>query len=289
MDIENFDQQDPWYTKIWFLTILAVGAFIHQIMLIPLIVCAFIKYKNYSSPSGQLNNISASKEYPMNTPNNNMYIDALENTGYEDGMRYIVRPEVVITVQKNYVESKPVGELSHFDFGKPEGSLGCFLSYTPNLLHEPTERQIAYLKGLGVVIPDGITKEDASCMIDRATNPDDLKSPSPEIVDMAVGLNLRFSAFVGAKSLLWQLVNQTGNKNKAALFGYAIYKQLRNEAIGNMLKDPNRDLFYKFADHVLTDQALMRSLDGRPPEDYLRPHKGTLIYKASASWFSPKK
>lgn len=191
-----------------------------------------------------------------------------------------------VTVKFKSVECDPVGALTHLDFGKPAGALGCFLNYEPRVLSEPTERQLAYLKDLGVFIPDGITKDDASCMISRATGEDDLESPGPELVALAVGLGVRFSAFIGAAGLLRQIVGQTGERDRAALFGYAVRQSLQGSGLGNMLEDPAVGSFYDFADQVAADPALLRSPNGREPADYIHPHKGTAIYKAAAALFS---
>lgn len=196
------------------------------------------------------------------------------------------RIEVAVTVRHEYKKAEPVGELAHLDFGKPAGALGCFLSYEPRALSEPTERQLSYLKDLGVHIPDGITKDDASCMISRAIGEDDLESPPPELVALASGLGVRFSAFIGSAGLLRQIVCQIGERDRAALFGYAVRQSLRGSSLGNMLEDPEVSVFYSFADHIVADPALLRSLAGREAADYIHPHKGTAIYKTAAAQFS---
>jgi len=187
-----------------------------------------------------------------------------------------------VKITTRLVERDPIGELSHLDFRKPAGILGCFLNYEPKVLREPTEKQLSYLKDLGVLIPDGITKDDASYMISRATGDDDMESPGPELVSLAVGLGIRFSAFIGATGLLRQIVRQTGERDRAALFGYAVRQSLRGSDLGNMLDDPAVGSFYSFADQVIADPALLRSLNGREPADYIHPYKGTAIYKAAA-------
>ena len=62
----------------------------------------------------------------------------------------------------------------------------------------PTERQLEYLKNLGVVIPEGVTKTDASYMIDRVVEEfDSFDAPKPSLVALALGLKTEFSAFIG--------------------------------------------------------------------------------------------
>ena len=153
-------------------------------------------------------------------------------------------------------------------------------------MYEPSERQLAYLKDLGVFIPDGITNVDASCMISRATGEDDLKSPGPELVALADGLGTEFSAYVGARGLIACIYTQASERDRAALYAYAVRQSLKGAAFGNMLSDPEHGVFYDFADRVLADPALLRSLNGRDATDLQHPHKGTAIYKAAAAHFA---
>lgn len=199
-----------------------------------------------------------------------------------------VTPEVgiTVTIRHGRVKREPVGELSHLDFENPAGELGCFLNYEPRVLREPSEKQLAYLKDLGVFIPDGITNVDASCMIGRATGEDDPEGPGPELAALAAGLGTRFSAFISAAGLLRAIVEQADEKERAALFAYGVRQSLLGSTFGNMLEDPEVGAFYAFADRVVADPALLRSLNGRAAEDYLHPHKGTAIYKAAAALFS---
>lgn len=193
---------------------------------------------------------------------------------------------VTVTFRHERTEHKPAGELSHLDFGRPAGELGCFLNYEPRVLREPSEKQLAYLKDLGVFIPDGITNVDASCMISRVTGEDDPEGPGPELVALAAGLGTQFSAFISAAGLLRAIVEQAGEKERVALYVYGVRQSLHGVAFGNMLEDPEAGVFYSFADRVVTDPALLRSLNGRAAEDYLHPHKGTAIYKTAAALFS---
>ena len=155
------------------------------------------------------------------------------------------------------------------------------------LEHElPTERQINYLKDLGVLVPDGITKDDASYMIGRALGEDSLLSPHPSMVALANGLKTRFSAFIGAEGLLSAIIHQADNRERAALYAYAVRQSMRGSAFKNMLEDPQLPVYFAFADTVLANPALMRSLQDRPPEDYKKPYRGTAIYKAAVAYLT---
>ena len=82
------------------------------------------------------------------------------------------------------------------------------------------------------------------------------------------------------------VIYQANERDRAALFGYAVRQSLQGSGLGNMLEDPAVGSLYDFADQVVADPALVRSLTGREPEDYIHPHKGTAIYKAAAVLFS---
>ena len=154
------------------------------------------------------------------------------------------------------------------------------------LEHEPpTERQIACLERNGIIYPDGITKEDASCLLSRAFGDDSEEGPEPYLVALATGLKIKFSAFIGAKGLLSDIIYSSG-RNRAALYAYAVSQSMGGRSFGNMLEDPKLPLFYAFADQIIDDPALMRSLRDRPIDDFKKPYRGTAIYKAAASFLT---
>lgn len=242
----------------------------------------------------------------------------------------LTAPKLNATVRVDQItaERKPAGELSHLDFGKPAGEIGCFLNYCkyrvlctdeegkrrsrelmgldaqeaiekvaatgylppykakPIEYFLPSEKQLDYLKDIGVVIPDGITNVDASCMISRATGEDSLEGPPPSLVALAVGLKTYFSAFVGADGLLRDIIDQASDRNRAALYAYGVRQSMRGASFENMLEDPDLAVFYGFADQVTNDAPLLRSLKGRDPGDYKKPNCGTAIYKAAVAYLT---
>lgn len=189
-------------------------------------------------------------------------------------------PELHVAIKTEWVDEDPAGKLSYVDFGKPSGELGCFLNYEPRTLCPPSERQLNYLKDLGVVIPEGITNIDASCMISRAMGEDSLGSPSASLIALANGFNLQYSAFVGEKELFALIVSQKNDRNRAALYVYGVARAMCGLSFGNMLEDPEVDRYYSIADKIVADPALLKSLKDRTPEDYKKPYRGTAVYKA---------
>jgi|GEM_PF-1120957 len=188
-----------------------------------------------------------------------------------------------VNIKTEWVDRPPVGVLSHLDFEKPEGTLGCFLNYKPDVLYQPTEKQLNYLKDLGVYIPEGITKTDASYMIGRALEEDSRESPSHSIVALADGFGLKYSAFIGAEGLFRSIIYSAKDRDRAALYAYAVSQNIRGIPFGNMLEDPKLEKYYSIAENIVSDPALLRSLLDRPSDDYKKPHHGTAVYKAVAS------
>ena len=151
--------------------------------------------------------------------------------------------------------------------------------------HEPpTERQLEYLKRNGIIFLNGITKDDASCMISRVSGEDSEESPEPYLVALANGLKIKFSAFIGAKGLFNSIIYQANDRDRAALYAYAVRQSMRGRSFGNMLEDSEVSVFYAFADQVANNSTLMHSLSDRPVEDYKKPYRGTAIYKAAAAF-----
>lgn len=139
------------------------------------------------------------------------------------------------------------------------------------------------MKNLGVFIPVDITKDDAGYMIGRAIGEDSMEGPQPSMVALAAGLKTEFSAFVGASGLFRSIIRQANDRDLAALYAYGVRQNMRKCSFGNMLEDPALPIFYAFADQVLSDPALMRSLKGRSADDFRSPHHGTAIYRAAVA------
>ncbi len=195
-------------------------------------------------------------------------------------------PVISVKVSMREIESDPAGVLSVLDFGKPDGELGSLLNYTPYKLEEPTDKQLAYAADLGLVIPPGSTKSDVSCLISRATGEDSKESPGPELVALADGFGLKYSACIGADGLFRHIVSAANDRDRAALFIYAVRQSLRGEPFGDMLADPEVGHFYAFADQALNDPGVIRSITGRDVSDFKKPNKGTNAYKAAAAFIA---
>lgn len=150
--------------------------------------------------------------------------------------------------------------------------------YDPN---QPTERQLAYAKDLGIKVPKDATKKDVSCLISRATGEDSKEAPSADFVALANGLGITFSPYIGADGLFRTIYYDSDMQTRAALYAYAIYQLENGQSFANMLNSPQLDTFRAFGEYVMQDSSLVKSLEERTSDDLLKPYRGTKIYKAA--------
>ena len=148
-----------------------------------------------------------------------------------------------------------------------------------------TDRQLELLKRHGTSYPPDLLKDAASEMIDRIVDDERRDGPDPYLVTLAAALGTEFSVYVGAEQLFEKMIRQSSDRDRAALYAYAVRQSIRGAAFENMLADPDKDIFYTFADAVVADASLVKSLNGREPSDFRRPNKGTSIYKQAVAFF----
>lgn len=148
----------------------------------------------------------------------------------------------------------------------------------------PTERQLGVLKKIHMNIPAGLTKEDCKSIISRIYDEDERNGPEKWLVDIADGFGTEFSAFISHAVLFREVVYQADLRHKAILYSYCVYCFDSAKNISNLFADPNKDAFFAFADIVLADKTLIDSLDARESDDYLKPNKGTKIYKTALAY-----
>lgn len=200
--------------------------------------------------------------------------------------------EITVTLKHGQEKVVPAGELSCLDFGKPAGVLGCFLNYEAKYLTPPTDRALEIIRKNGIVPPDGLTKEDANCILRRIEHDYNREGPEPWLVSLATETGTKFSAYIGGYDLCKELIYQLNDKELAALYAYAVRRGIDNghmdkiaSAFGKMKKDSELSKFYDFADQVIASPSLLKSLKDRDIHDFQHPHRGTSIYKAAARFF----
>lgn len=153
----------------------------------------------------------------------------------------------------------------------------------------PTEKQVKYAEDLGIVLPDGASKADVSCMIDRVKNEDVAEPPSRELAELAAGLGCVFSPYISKDGLLRTLVYHVKDLDRAALYAYSVRQAESGAPLGNMLSDPDCTSFYAFADAIAGNPSIVKSINEREPSDYERPNRGTNAYKAVVGFFALSK
>lgn len=154
------------------------------------------------------------------------------------------------------------------------------LPFTPNDNDPaPTAKQLNYLHDLRVLVPVGISKYDASALISRVTD-GDFECPTPDMVAIADGLGVEYSAFIGKDAMFEHIVYSCGHEKRAALYAYCVDCSLKNMQISNMFSSPRLKIYFDFAAIVKNDNGLLKSLSERLPSDFQQPNKNTNIYKA---------
>ena len=138
-------------------------------------------------------------------------------------------------------------------------------------------------------VPADVCKQDLQAILSRQGihgKQDFEESPTEEFAIFAHKMGLRFSRFVGVEALHAQVVHELPFPIKPAFFAYCVLCSHKGAAVGDMLKAPNLEQLYSFGYMVRDNPALMRSISGSDPADYLKPNKGTAAYKAVAEYFN---
>lgn len=147
-----------------------------------------------------------------------------------------------------------------------------------------TKEQLEYMKSSGITIPDEINEDVANDIIARINGDDSIEAPEPWLVELATGLGKKFTSYIGRDGLMRSVFVGSGLRTSSALYAYAVKQNINGLPLGNMLTDPDRIKFYKFANNVIADKSLSKSLRGRDIYDFLKPKKGTKIYKAALAF-----
>lgn len=148
---------------------------------------------------------------------------------------------------------------------------------------EPTERQMEYALDLHAAIPAGACKDDVHAIISRIEDGDEA-APDPGLSQYAHAIGVRFSRYVGRRALLGYMAAQTQGPDRATLYAYAVYRQENGGDFGDPRRLPVFDALRACGEQMVRDLALMKSLEDRDADDFVRPNRGTKIYKATADF-----
>lgn len=148
----------------------------------------------------------------------------------------------------------------------------------------PTDKQLKYIHDYNVIIPDDISKEDASAIINRVAYGHTMQA-SESFAKLADTLGCLFSRYIDGESLVTNIAYRASDRERIAFYAYCIVSFEKKVNVITSDDFPELPIYYKFADNVIDDERFMKSLEKRWPEDYLKPNRNTITYKAVADYF----
>ena len=140
------------------------------------------------------------------------------------------------------------------------GGFGEEFTVTPVEFKTPTAQQSEYALDLGITIPEDVSHEDVSCLINRV-NEDDEKSPPVPLAVYADRKGAQFSAWIGEKAFMNMLFSKLEHCDRLAFFAYCVYCYLYSKPVENLDDSEDAELFYNFADMYSADGMLNSSLN----------------------------
>lgn len=227
------------------------------------------------------------------------------SSGFVNWAHFEVRGTNATTGRKNTRRYTARDEMAAAQMAEADGLRGPYeINALPN--DAPTDRQINYLRSWNVEVPEGAAKEDISVILSRLEDSCDtvsenqisqdtivqyirpLPGPNEEFAKYAHDMGVMFSRYIGSKALFHHTVYSLKDYDRAAFFAYCVLCSHYNEAVRDLRSSGYADQLYAFADVASANESLMRSIGGRLPDDYMKPHKGSTAYKAVAEFFGIK-
>lgn len=197
--------------------------------------------------------------------------------GYVNYAEFEVKGIKASTNRKNTVKISAFDEENAIELVKKQYGLIEPYEVKSVPIGEPTEKQLAYASGVGLVFPNDINIEDISAMLNRYEDYY-ADGATQELADYASNLGIMFSAYVGYDELICRIINHS-DIERCALYAYAVHQSIKNKKIGNIFEDANFEKYYEFANYALNDPSVLKSIQGRSYTDYLNPSKTTIAYK----------
>lgn len=204
-----------------------------------------------------------------------------ESGGYCNYAKYDVIAVNPKTNRKNKVRVEAKDKSQAIEIAKKEKELIEPFEVKVVPFSTPTERQIEYALNIGMIIPDDVNIEDIGAMLTRFEN--ESTGASQELANYAEAVGVNFSAYIGYKELI-SCIASVSNRERCALFAYAINQSLKKAPIENMKTDLKCSVFYAFADYALSNEKILKSIKSREIEDYINPYKGTIAYKEALAF-----
>lgn len=127
---------------------------------------------------------------------------------------------------------------------------------------EPTERQLAYAKDIGISLPAGASKEEVSDLIDARLQKD--KPAAPHVQAFAKQHGVLFTQYTGKKSLFDRLFARLcrpgREEDMTAWFVFRVYRELVGGKPDVSIKDPGAEVIREIARHLVQEEAVVNSI-----------------------------
>ncbi len=202
------------------------------------------------------------------------------NLGVYQITGHIINPN---TNRKNK-KSMKVNALSAADAQGTASASGILPPFTVDVLDwmnvPPNEYQIADAKEYGIVIPFGAVDADVRAMVDRGSD----VSPTPEFAKFCTDNRILFSRYIGETNLIRTAYDCLPQRDRIALYAYAVLCTLSEKRIGDPRNDP---ICYLFADEA--DSSLASIIEKRGSSDLPKPRRGTNAWLAICNYFDSAK
>lgn len=124
---------------------------------------------------------------------------------------------------------------------------------------EPTEKQLAYAKDLGITIPAGVNRKEVSDLISNAVDWDEPADPA--ILAYANKLNIVYTKFTGEKQLYGRIWHALPSDSTAAWFTYCLYRDLLPKRITPVATSHEHPAIQAIAEKVILDPAVLESIN----------------------------
>lgn len=128
-----------------------------------------------------------------------------------------------------------------------------------------TEAQLKYANNLNINVPNNVSKDDLSVLIQKKLDFD--SDPNPELIDFANEIGMDFSKYIGKKSLYNLIFNKLELKDKIAFFIFCIYRWLSDDRKGNLAKHPYKLVFYEFSNIMISNERFIKSMNNYSGSD----------------------
>ena len=177
------------------------------------------------------------------------------------------------------------------------------IEFAHNYDAEKSEYFTQQINSYGYIPPKDASTDDLRDILDRIRNSCDVVSemetaggsmveyirplpgPSAEFARYAASVGVKFSKYVSRSVLFTKTVWALNGRDKAAFFAYCAICARNGKKVGDLRSSGMEETLYRFADNIMEDDSIMKSLYGREVDDYLNPNKGTKIYKAVSAYF----